>query len=88
MRPILDHLFYQHDRKREQDKAALQCIATNTGMLEKECNQWQKDRLLDIIDGKDALACQRANDSFTSGVRYGVLFMMEVFSETIADRDN
>jgi len=82
MQSILEDLFYQHYRTQEQDKAALQRIATNTGMLKKDFNNWQRKRFLHIIDDKDLLAYDQASDSFASGVRYGVRFMMEVFKET------
>jgi len=82
MLSILDDLFYQHHRIQEEDKAALQRIATNTGMLKKGFNKWQKKRFLHIIDDKDLLAYDQANNSFANGVRYGVMLMMEVFQET------
>ena len=81
MPSILEDLFYQHDIARDEDPVVLQRIATNTGMLKKDFNKWQKKRFLRIIDGKNQLADQQANDSFASGVRYGVRFMMEVFGE-------
>jgi len=81
MQSILETLFYRHDFAREQDKAALQRIAANTGMLKKDFNKWQKERLLYILDDKDLLAAQRASDSFASGVRFGVMLMVEVFCE-------
>ena len=82
MRSILGNLFYQHYLTQEKDKDVLQCLATNTGMLKKDFTEWQKRRFLDIIDAKDFLAYGQAEDSFAQGVRYGVLFMMEVFKET------
>ena len=82
MQSILDGLFYQHYLTQEKDQAVLQRLASNTGMLKKDFNKWQKKRFLDIIDDKDLLAFEQANDSFVSGVRCGVLFMMEVFQET------
>lgn len=85
MPSILENLFYQHYLTQEKDKALLQRIATNTGMLKKDFNAWQKKRLLDIVDDKDLLAFEQANDSFASGVRYGVLFMIEVCKEQGAD---
>ena len=85
MQSILERLFYQHDCTQEDDKAALQRIASNTGMLKKDFNKWQKKILLHIIDDKDFIAYKRANDSFASGVRYGVMFMLEVFNEKDAD---
>jgi len=88
MQSILDDLFYQHYRIQEKDPAALQRIATETGMLKKDFNNWQKTRLRRLIDDKDLLAYEQANNSFASGVRYGVRFMLEVFSAndaTIAD---
>ena len=87
MSSILEDLFIQHDLAREKDKAALQRIAANTGMLQKDFNKWQKGRLIHIIDDKDFLADQQAYDSFANGVRYGVLFMAEVFSEKIGIDD-
>ena len=80
MPSILEDLFYQHDIARKKDPVLLQRIATNTGMLKKDFNEWQRVRFLDIIDDKDLLAADRANDSFASGVRYGVQLMVEVFS--------
>lgn len=74
MQSILESLFYQHSFVQEKDKAALQRIAINTGMLKKDFNKWQRKRLLRIIDDKDLLAEQRAKDSFASGVRYGIMF--------------
>jgi len=79
MPSILDDLFHQHDTARKEDPDVLQSIATNMGMLEKDFNDWQVRRLLRIIDDKNLLAWQRANDSFTNGVRYGVRLMVEVF---------
>jgi len=81
MQSILETLFHQHDVAHEKDKAALQRIAANTGMLKKDFNKWQKKRLLRIIDDKDLLADQRAKNSFARGVRYGAMFMVEVFME-------
>jgi len=77
MPSILENIFYQHYRAQEKDPASLQRIATNTGMLKKDFNKWQKKRFLHIIDDKDLLAYQQANDSFAYGVRYGILFMLE-----------
>ncbi|MCL2562841.1 MAG: hypothetical protein FWE08_02250 [Oscillospiraceae bacterium] len=88
MGSILENLFYQHDFTQETDRAALQRIATNTGMLKKDFNKWQKKRLLHIIDDKNLLAAQRANNSFVSGVRYGVMFMVEVFNGNSDDIDS
>jgi len=88
MQSILETLFFNHNFAQEQSAAALQRIATNTGMLKKDFNKWQKKRLLHILDDKDLLAEQRANDSFASGVRFGVMFMFEVFSEKGASIDN
>ena len=82
MSNILDDLFYQHGLTQDKDKAALQRIATNTGMLKKDLNKWQKKRFLRIIDDKNLLADQQANDSFASGVRFGVLLMVEVCKKT------
>lgn len=85
MQSILDGLFYQHYLTQEKDKATLQRIATNAGMLKKDFNKWQNARLLHIIDDKDLLAYEQAHNSFASGVRYGIMLMMEVFQETDAD---
>ena len=79
MPSILEDLFYQHDRGRKKDPVILQRIATNMGMLEKDFSDWQEMRLLDIIDDKNLLAWQWADDSFANGVRYGVQLMVEVF---------
>ena len=88
MQSILEKLFYQYDSARVEDPAILQRIATNAGMLKKDFNKWQKVRLLNIVDDKDFLAVERANDSFASGVRYGVQFMVEVFKESHINIDN
>jgi len=85
MGSILEDLFYQHYLTQEKDQATLQRIATNTGMLKKDFNTWQKKRFLHIIDDKDLLAYIQASDSFASGVRYGLMFMMEVLNEKNAD---
>jgi len=82
MQNILDTLFYQHSLTHTADPAALHRLATNTGMLKKGFNEWQRRRFLHIIDDKDLLAYNRANDSFVNGIRFGVLLMMEVFAET------
>jgi len=81
MSSILDDLFYQHYLTQEKDKAVLQRIASNTGMLKKDFTKWQKKILLHITDDKDLLAYNQASDSFANGVRCGVLFMMEVLQE-------
>jgi len=57
-------------------------------MLKKDFNKWQKKRLLHLLDDKDLLAEQRASDSFASGVRFGVIFMIEVFGEKGAGIDD
>ena len=88
MRSILEDLFHQHDLIKEMDKATLQRIATNSGMLKKNFNKWQKKILLRLIDDKDAIAAQQASNSFASGVRYGVMFMVEVFNEKGIDVDD
>jgi len=80
MKNILQEIFYQEDFKiltNNRDPEILQRIATNSGMLKKDFNKWQKKILLRIIDDNDLLACNRANDNFISGVRYGVMFMIE-----------
>ena len=88
MQSILETLFYNHNSAKKQNKAALQRIAANTGMLKKDFNKWQKKRLLHLLDDKDLLAEQRASDSFASGVRFGVIFMIEVFGEKGAGIDD
>ena len=40
MQSILEDLFFQHDLAQEKDKAALQRIASNAGMLKKDFNKW------------------------------------------------
>jgi len=42
MRSILENLYHQHNFAQEKDKAALQRIAANTGMLKKNFSKWQK----------------------------------------------
>jgi len=81
MSSILEHLFYQHDCVRKADAAALQRIAANSAALKKDFSKRQKKILLGIIDDKDSIAYDRACDSFASGVRYGVLFMLEILDE-------
>jgi len=88
MRSILENLFHQHDVIKKTDKAALQRIASNSGMLKKDFNKWQKKILLRIIDDKNLIAYQQANNSFANGVRYGVMFMIEVFNENSLDVDD
>ena len=88
MRSILENLFCEYDCTYEKDQALLQRIATNTELLEKDFNNRQQERFLDMIDDKDFLAVQQASDSFASGLRYGVLFMIEVFSEKGAAIDD
>lgn len=84
MQSILENIFHQHDLPPE-DKAALQRIATNTGMLKKDFNKWQKKRLLRILDDKNFIAYQQASDGFVNGVRYGVMFMIEVLYDQSGD---
>lgn len=84
MQSILENIFRQYDLPLE-DKATLQRIATNTGMLKKDFNKWQKKRLLRIMDDKNFIAYQQASDSFVSGVRYGVMFMIEVLHKQSVD---
>jgi len=81
MQSILESLFHQYDFTQEADTATLQRIATNTGILNGDFNKWQKEIFLSITDDKDLIASQRANDSFANGVRYGVMFMIEIFNE-------
>lgn len=81
MQSILGKLFHQYGTTEQEDKIVLHRIATNTGMLKKNFNKWQKKILLRIIDDKDLIAVQQANNSFVNGVRYGVIFIMEVFNE-------
>ena len=81
MPSILDTLFYQHARTHKEDPAVLQRIATNTGMLKKNFNKWQRVRLLRIIDDKDQLAWQHAHTSFKTGARFGIQLMLEVFAD-------
>jgi len=83
MQKILKELFLQHDMEilqKKTDPAILQRIAANEGMLKKKFNKWQHVRLLDILDDKDLLASHRAYDHFVSGVRYGVMFMIEALN--------
>jgi len=50
-------------------------------MLKKDFNKWQKRLLLCIEDDKNLIAEKWAADSFAQGVRYGVMFMLEIIAK-------
>ena len=80
MHSIMEKLSRQHNVLPEE-KEILKRIERCTELLKKDFSKWQKKQLLRIIDDKDLLAAEQVSASFTNGVRYGVLFMIEIFSE-------
>jgi len=74
---ILENLFYQHKFNESQYHEEWQRILTNQGMLKKSFNKWQKKMLILIIDDQGLITEKMAMDSFASGVKFGVKFMIE-----------
>ena len=80
MQKILEDLFDQYNSGRDKYKEEVQRIDCHKGMLKKDFSKRQKTLLLKIEDDKDLIAAKWAVDSFSEGVRCGVLFMMEVLA--------
>ena len=77
---LLEELFDSQNSGRDRYVEERQRIETNTGMLKKDFDKWQRRMLLRIIDDKDLIAEKWAVDSFAAGARCGVMFMIELFS--------
>ena len=78
MRKILVDLFNQCNSGSGKYKEEIHRIDCHKGMLKKNFSKWQKRMLLYIEDDKDLIAEKWAVDSFSEGVKWGVMFMIEV----------
>ena len=79
MQKIMEHLFDEYNSGQSRYTEELHRIATNRGMLKKDLNKWQRKMLPSIIDDENLIAEKWAVDSFSEGVRCGVMFMFEIF---------
>ena len=80
MQKVLEGLFNQYNSGHGNYKEEIHRINCHKGMLKKDFSKRQNKIFLKIEDDKDLIAEKRAIDSFAEGVRYGVIFMTEVFT--------